>query len=109
MRFVLAFMLIFSSVFDACFASSLPEAVNIEAQSDIESCGSHQFTESSDQHESHDHKGHDLCQQCHSCHHVVILKAQQNISTIDTSALETPYQFFIPSAFIKLLKRPPKV
>lgn len=110
MRFVLVFALVFSTVFDVCMASSLFESFNVEVQGkDCCPDEANLAAESTEAHQSHDHEEHDDCQQCHTCQHVLSLRPTQNISSMDSLKAETPYQFFIPSTFIKSLKRPPKV
>lgn len=107
MKFLLVLSLVFSAAFDACIASSLFESMQIEETSNCYI--QEKVASETEDHESHEHTDHDYCQQCHTCQHLISVRVSQNIFSLDSSNQETPYQFYIPSTFIKSLKRPPKV
>lgn len=113
MKFLLALILVFSAAFDVCVATPLFQVENSESQSAASDscCISDQINsaENAEEHKSHEHENHDFCQQCHTCQQLISVRVSQGILSIDTLKLETPYQFYIPSTFIKSLKRPPKV
>ncbi len=113
MKFILILIIVFTAAFDACIASPSVEV----KKNEFYKLGSNSFfvtdhsisAENADEHKSCEHENHDLCQQCHLCQHLIAVLGSQPIVKVDSLRLQTFYQFYIPSTFIKSLKRPPKV
>ena len=95
MKFVLLLSFLFPVAFDACLASSFNQS-----QTSIHE------SENCDSSEADDH---DQCGHCQVCHQVVIPRSLGFAFYGSVLSTEIPYQFYIPSADVESLKRPPKV
>ena len=95
MKFLLIFSFLFLAAFDACLASC-----DDESQASIHSTESCNLPDSAD---------HETCRHCQTCQHVVIFQSLAFNLNSSVTCTEIPYQFYIPSADVESLKRPPKV
>ena len=113
MRLLLAFVLLFSSAFDACYAveAVVTQAIasSIEAEAHCRAGAAFSVDPcSSADHQSHKHGGRDTCQQCHSSHLWITGKSPTPALKSDATTRFAAYRFFVPQPFYKSLKRPPK-
>ncbi len=113
MKFILILIIGFTTAFDACVASPPVESKKNENHqlglNSVLATDHRVLAENTDEHKSCEHENHDLCQKCHSCQHLIAILVSQSIIKVDSLHSQTLYQFYIPFAFIKSLKRPPKV
>lgn len=109
MRLLLTIIIFFSAVIDTCLAEDIASETSAEiSQSVVRSASPCSELPPHNSHSSDSQGTNSGCHQCHLGHCGILLDEQLHLLDFRAQTAKISYQFVVPSAFLRTLKRPPK-